>query len=103
MTWNLYPDVRVSIDGRYEVAYPPALLAEHKTLYRAKPGWREILGKYPTDAVLTRLTRPLAKAISQLEGWHRVYIDDAYAVYASDEFCWPVVDNTGRSLIGRFP
>lgn len=103
VTWNLYPDVRVSIDGRYEVAYPPALLAEHQTLYEAKPGWRELLRKYPTDAVLTRPKRPLAEAISQLEGWHRVYIDDAYAVYATDESSWPVVDNTGRSPIGRFP
>ncbi len=103
VTWNLYPDVRVSIDGRYEVAYPPGLLAEHQILYKAKPGWRELLSKYPTDAVLTRLTRPLAEAISQLEGWHRVYIDDAYAIYAADEFSWPVVDNTGRTPMGRFP
>lgn len=103
VTWNLYPDVRVSIDGRYEVAYPPELLAEHQILYQAKPGWRELLEKYPTDAVLTPLKRPLAEAISQLEGWHRVYVDDAYAVYATDDFSWPAVDNTGRTPSGRFP
>lgn len=103
VTWKLYPDVRVSIDGRYEVAYAPARLVEHQTLYKAEPGWRELLKKYPTDAVLTRLNRPLAKVIPLLEGWHRVYIDDAYAVYATDDFSWPVVDNTARTPIGRFP
>lgn len=79
--WKLHPKVKISIDGRYEVAYQPGLLEEHLWMYQAKPGWKKLLKKYPTDAVLIQSLSPLAAEMPKLTDWHRVYRDGVYEIY----------------------
>ena len=43
VSWKLYPAVRVSIDSRYEVAYPDWWVDEILRFYRAQPGWKQTL------------------------------------------------------------
>ena len=52
--WKLYPAVRVSFDGRYEVAYPEEALYEDRTIHGARPGWQQVLARYAPDVVLVR-------------------------------------------------
>ncbi len=103
VSWKLFPRVKVSIDGRFEVAYPPGALAENHAFYQAESGWREMLTKYPTEMVLISRRRPLANAMPQAEGWHRVYVDDAFELYAPLGQDWPPVDNRGQRIHGEFP
>jgi len=103
VSWKLFPSVKVSIDGRFEVAYPPGALAENHAFYHAESGWRETLNKYPTDMVLIATSRPLAEAMSQVENWQRVYADDAFELYAPHTEAWPHVDDRGKRLQGEFP
>lgn len=84
--WKLHPQAKVSLDGRYEVAYQDGLLEEHLSLYAAKPGWQNILSKYPTDAVLVPSLSRLATVMPSMEGWNRVYHDGVYEVYARPGF-----------------
>ena len=79
--WKLFPKAKVSIDGRYEVAFQPGVLEEHLLLFAAKPGWEQILEKYPTDAVLVPSLSRLAKAIPTATGWEKQYGDGVYDVY----------------------
>jgi hypothetical protein len=79
--WKLHPNVKVSIDGRYEVAYPDGLLEEHLLLFAAKPGWQKVLNKYPSDALLVPALSRLAIVMPFHEGWTRVYQDGVYNVY----------------------
>jgi hypothetical protein len=93
--WKLSPAVRVSFDGRYEVAYAPEVLREDRTLHRAQEGWREILARYAPDAVLVRRDEPLAAALPGGSGLARVYRDDAYEVWARPTLVLPVTTRTG--------
>lgn len=103
VSWKLYPALRVSIDGRYEAAYPPRLLEEHIAFYDGHPGWRELLDRYPTDLALIPRRRPVAPLMRARSGWTRVYEDDAYEVYARPGIDLPRVDRRGQHLTGEFP
>ncbi|MCZ6709665.1 MAG: hypothetical protein O7B25_04815, partial [Gammaproteobacteria bacterium] len=92
ITWKLHPDVKVSLDGRYEVAYPPEALVENHAYYMADPGWQETLDRYPTDAVLVPRSQPISEAMPRAEGWNRVYRDDVYEIYVRPSLTLPVVD-----------
>lgn len=79
--WKLFPNAKVSIDGRYEVAYQPGVLEEHLRLFQAELGWQEILTKYPTDAVLIPCLSRLSSVMPTMTGWNRPYCDGVYEVY----------------------
>lgn len=79
---QLYPAVKVSFDGRYEVAYPTGMLEENVDFYAAKPGWQETLAKYPTDAVLVPRSVEVAAELAKLCDWTAVYSDATYQIFA---------------------
>jgi hypothetical protein len=81
VSWRLYPDVKVSIDSRYEVAYPPGSLEENSIFYRAEEGWQAILAADPADAVLVPVALPVSRRMPSQAGWKRVYGDAVAEVY----------------------
>jgi hypothetical protein len=93
--WKLAPAVRVSFDGRYEVAYAREVLGEDRTLHRALDGWQGVLGRYAPDAVLVRRDEPLAAALPDRFDLQHVYRDDAYDVWARPTLDLPVTTRTG--------
>lgn len=103
ISWELYPNVKVSMDGRYEAAYPPGALKEHIQVYMAQPGWETVLAKYPTDLVLVSVSAPLHEAIQQTSRFSQVYQDDAYSLFARPGIDLPIQDNRGVKLLGTFP
>jgi hypothetical protein len=103
VAWKLHPRVRISIDGRYEVAYPPGALAEMIDCYAARDGWERTLTRHPTDAVLVPRSAPLARALPALPGWRRAYQDDVYEVYLRPGLDLAPEDRRGAELVGRFP
>jgi hypothetical protein len=103
VTWKLYPDVRVSMDSRYEAAYPGWLVDENIEFYRAKEGWQRTLNQYPTDLVLVSKYLPLVKVIPQESAWKKIYRDNVFELYARPGLKLPVVDWTGLFFTGTFP
>jgi hypothetical protein len=103
ITWKLHPAVKVSIDGRYEVAYPHGAMAENLGFYNAEPGWNDALSRYPTDAVLVPTDSAVSARMSDADGWSRVYVDNAYEIYAPAHTSLPHIDRRGRVLVGVFP
>jgi hypothetical protein len=89
-TWKLYPRVRISIDGRYELVFSEKLLEETLDFYRAKSGWEKTLGAYKTDLVLVHMKDKVTAAMPQT-GWSRVYSDIEYELYARPGLKLPVV------------
>ncbi len=97
VSWRLYPDVRVSLDGRYEVAYQDHVLPDHNDIYQAKPGWQERMSKYSSDLILVNRLNPLSQAmlsdysrylggsdLSKSENeptWQLYYEDDAFLLF----------------------
>jgi hypothetical protein len=104
VSWKLHPDVKVSLDGRFEVAYAPELLERHLRFYGAREGWADFLDALPTDAVLVRADAPVAAELERLEGWGRPYRDDAFEVFVRhDGPDLPSVDRRGVHMTGAFP
>lgn len=102
VSWKMYPSVLVSIDSRYEAAYPNWWVDESFSFYAARPGWKQTLAAYPTDVLLVRRTQPLAMAMKETN-WRRVYIDRAYEVYERPGLDLATVDYHNQAFEGRFP
>jgi hypothetical protein len=89
-----YPQIRVSIDGRYEVAYREDVLPKHNRFYAAEPGWENVLREYDADLVLVQANSPVRKRIGQAgthtEGWKAVYEDSVFALFANEQKGTPI-------------
>ncbi len=103
VSWMLHPSIKVSLDSRYEAAYQTTLLDEHVELYGARPGWRAVLDRYPTDAVLVPRGAPVETPLAADAEWPRAYEDDAYTIFARSQLGLPFVDERGKRFVGRFP
>jgi hypothetical protein len=104
VAWKLNPEVRVSIDSRYEVAYPPEALQQNLDTYAARSGWEARLDEQArTDAVLVPAGGPLAEVMPSLAGWTRRYRDDAFEVYLRGGSTLPSTDRRGQVAVGTFP
>lgn len=74
LIWRLYPDYRVSIDGRVAL-YGGTRLAEHVAVVDAHPGWRRTLDRLGYRLVLIRPRSPLAILLRALPEWEVLHED----------------------------
>ena len=80
--WKLHPAVKVSLDGRYEVAYRHGVTEEILDFYAGEAGWRATLERYPTDLVLVRSGQPVHALLERHPDWPAVYSDDSFLLFA---------------------
>jgi hypothetical protein len=73
LIWHLYPELRVSIDGRMAV-YGPARFREHLTVAELEPGWQDVLARLEVNAAVVRTGSPLVAAL-RASGWLVRYED----------------------------
>jgi hypothetical protein len=114
VSWRLYPAVKVSLDSRFEVAYPVPTVAESIRFYAAQEGWQETLAKYPTEAILIPRGSNLDRVMTQNDGginqraslpWTCVYLDDGFSLYLRSDLAkrFPFTDRRGQPIPARFP
>ena len=82
MTWHGGPHTKVFIDSRYDLAYPPTVIADFLALDRGEPAAAHTLAIYPTDFVLTAPDRPEANAMDAQPDWRLIYSDSDARLYA---------------------
>ena len=110
VSWKLWPDVKVSIDSRYEVAYPPGALEQNLRFYHVHEDWQQAIEVAPTDAILIPLDQPVADRLNELEagggrGWEICYRDQEFVLLIRAGLApeMPRVDNRTGKIIGKFP
>ncbi len=81
LIWKLYPDVRVSIDGRYTTAYPMEVIEDSWEWMRGGKGWRQFLAKYPAEIALTDRDHPVTPLLRKDPEWVYIYSDPAAFVF----------------------
>ena len=55
-SWRLYPRIQVSMDGRYEAAYPESTFQLNNAFYEKRgANWDRLIRDYPVDYVLLEL------------------------------------------------
>jgi hypothetical protein len=102
VSWKLYPAVKVSVDSRYEVAYPDDWVERTFRFYDAAGDWRATLDVYPTDLVLAPSVAPVG-ALLREHGWKRVYVDAQFEICARPGTHLPAADHSGTIFSGTFP
>lgn len=101
--WKLGPEVQISYDSRYEVAYPDWRMEEDEDFYEARGDWKKVLSKYPTDLVLAPNKTKVALVIDSVKGWRRVYRDTQCSMFARDGVELPIVETDAVPPDGVFP
>ena len=86
VSWNLYPAIKVSLDGRYEAAFAPSLVREHIEFFGAMPSWPRLLSDYAPDLVLAKRTDPVVTALRADGAWTQTYVDEAFVLFARQGF-----------------
>jgi len=74
--WKLYPDCKVSIDGRFRTVYPDAVLNDHLKASVSEEKWQQLMDKYPPDIILTRRNPFTLKMVHSRHHWIYVYSDN---------------------------
>ena len=101
VSWNCYPNILVSLDGRYEVAYQPEVLPKHDQFYSASPGWQSFLAEFPADGILVQQNAPVRQLLGKKETnsdhYHLVYEDRAFAVFVHDSLSVRASESVGSS------
>jgi hypothetical protein len=58
LAWRLFPEVRISMDGRYEAAYPESTFQLNNALFgKSGAHWDNLLRKYPVDFIILDLVQ----------------------------------------------
>ncbi len=113
VSWELYPQVKVSLDSRYEVAYPDHLVTEHADFIKARGDqWQNLPNHYPTDLVLIPTSAPVHDHIDKLtsqasnlepdqlkQAWKVVYRDDSYTILANERSAHQLPDVDRRNQV----
>lgn len=97
--WRLYPDSRVSLDGRYETVYTDATYDAVRNFFAGGAGGSKFLKQYPHDVILSPRNARLEKGMSEQADWAVAYEDRRYRVYvrADRQKEWPALAPESRS------
>lgn len=74
--YNLYPDIKVSLDGRYETVYPEEVVEDNMRFISGNKEWYSILMKYRPDFVLVSKYDPVYILMLSQSGWPLIYTDN---------------------------
>ncbi len=83
LMWTLYPEVRVSLDGRYETLYPESVFRQHQAFFQA-PHRIDNAFKYPTGLLLVPVKRrALVEALLHEPRLHPLYMDEVAVLFST--------------------
>lgn len=83
LMWTLHPDIRVSLDGRYETLYPETVFRHHQAFFQS-PYRVENAFHYPTQLVLVPVTRrPVVERLLRDARLHPLYMDDVAVLFST--------------------
>jgi hypothetical protein len=102
ITWQLYPGVLVSMDGRNISAFPDNMVVENLKFYSDSASRVDLEAplRYDTDFLLVPSDRPVLQGISDDARWHKIFSDrdSALFVRADKERPWSGQPPDGQKL-----
>jgi hypothetical protein len=79
--WNLRGEMRVSMDGRYDLAYRPETYRRVDDFFNGQGNWRVLLTTPAPDAILIPRGDAVYPKLQESPGWGEVYRNEADAVF----------------------
>jgi hypothetical protein len=80
--WHGAPAIKVFIDSRYDLAYPPTVVSDWFKLANNMPGASHTLTAYPNDFVLLARQSAGVKLMDARPDWTLIYSDNTARLYA---------------------
>jgi hypothetical protein len=86
LTWQLYPDVRVSMDGRNVTLYPSAMVRENVSYVFNQESDPDVPLHYPTDFLLLPVDAVVVERLRRDPRWQVLYEDrEAILLVCADD------------------
>jgi len=82
LLWQIGPESKDFIDGRFDTVFPQAVLDDYFVFYFDRPGASKILDKYPHDFVLIPPKAPAFRMLEVDPHWKLIYQDRSAALLA---------------------
>ena len=97
--WHGAPEMKIFLDSRYDLAYPPAVARDWFEFDNNLPGGSDTLAKYPHNFVLIEKDSPAVKLMNSQRDWRLIYSDDTGRLYARANA--PAARLDGVPVVGR--
>lgn len=81
LIWNLFPQCKVALDGRYETVYSNEIANQYFNFIYGHKNWGQFLEKYPVKMVLIKRRRKLYSLIKAEHQWLQVYRDQGCVLF----------------------
>jgi len=95
--WKLYPDCKVSIDGRFRTVYPQEVIDAHFRVLSDDLKYNELLDRYPTDIILAKRNPFFHRLISKQKKWIYIYSDSESIIFIKNKDIYKdIVDRLKR-------
>jgi hypothetical protein len=85
LIWNLFPQCKVALDGRYETVYPEGLANQYFDFINGRNNWRDFLKKYPPEMILINNRGRIYSLIRADQQWSQVYNDQGCALFVYND------------------
>lgn len=81
VSYKLYPNNLIFMDGRYEEVYYDYMVPLLKKFYLVNDDWDEVLVKYPPDCMIIENYYPVYNVLKQSDDWALVYESRIFGVF----------------------
>lgn len=81
ISYKLYPQNKIFMDGRYSGVYNYRLLYELDDFHLGKNGWENLLKTYPPDIILQGKPQSVFHLLKKSKDWKIAYEDEIFAVF----------------------
>lgn len=81
VSYKLYPNNLIFMDGRYEEVYYDYMVPMLKEFFLVNPHWQEIFTYFPPDILIIENTYPVYDKLKQEQNWKIVYEGKHFGVF----------------------
>ncbi len=81
VSYKLYPDNLIFMDGRYEEVYYDYMVPLLKEFFLAYPNWHQIFDIFPPDVMIIEKAYPIYNKLKEEKEWKAVYEGKLFGVF----------------------
>lgn len=81
VSYKLYPNNLIYMDGRYEEVYYDEMVPLLKKFFLVNPGWDEVLQKYPPEIMIIEKYYPIYDKLKNSENWAIAFEGEVFGVF----------------------
>ena len=83
-SWRLYPQIKISVDGRYETAFPESTFQMNRNFFfKLGKDWDKLLREYDVDYIIIEMVRTgLQPDDLHRKGFDHVYYSKRFALFS---------------------